>query len=125
MQNKVLVVDDEKDILDIVKELLKVEGYIVETAIDGEEGLNKVKEFNPDVIVADVMMPRMDGYEFVKKLREDQKYSSIPVIFLTAKDQLTDRYKGLSLGVAAYIVKLLDLDELKESIKEVLTCKTA
>ncbi len=123
MAKKILVVDDEKDIVDIVKEILKHEGYEVETAFDGEEGLKKVSEVRPDLIVADVMMPRMDGYEFVQKLKEDPSVSSIPVVFLTAKDQTTDRYKGLSLGIAAYIVKLFDLDELRETVKDILAAK--
>ncbi len=123
MAKKILVVDDEKDIVDIVKEILKHEGYEVDTACDGEEGLKKVSESKPDLVVADVMMPKMDGYEFVKKMKEDQSASSIPVVFLTAKDQTTDRYKGLSLGVAAYIVKLFDLDELRETVREILESK--
>jgi two-component system response regulator VicR len=123
MAKKILVVDDEKDIVDIVKEILKHEGYEVETAFDGEEGLKKVSEVRPDLIVADVMMPSMDGYEFVQKLKEDPSVSSIPVVFLTAKDQTTDRYKGLSLGIAAYIVKLFDLDELRETVKDILAAK--
>ena len=123
MAKKILVVDDEKDIVDILKEILKHEGYDVETAFDGEEGLKKVVEIKPDLVVADVMMPKMDGYEFVRKMKEDPSVSSIPVIFLTAKDQTTDRYKGLSLGVVAYIVKLFDLDELRETVREVLETK--
>ena len=123
MAKKILVVDDEKDIVDIVREILKHEGYNVETAYDGEEGLVKVVDTKPDLVVADVMMPKMDGYEFVRRMKENPSISSIPVIFLTAKDQTTDRYKGLSLGVAAYIVKLFDLDELRETVKEVLESK--
>ncbi|MFA5103754.1 MAG: response regulator [Candidatus Margulisiibacteriota bacterium] len=123
MAKKILVIDDEKDIVDIVKEILKNEGYIVETAFDGEEGLRKVVDTKPDLVVVDIMMPKMDGYEFVRRMKEDQSVASIPVIFLTAKDQTTDRYKGLSLGVAAYIVKLFDLDELRETVREVLETK--
>lgn len=123
MAKRILVVDDEKDIVDIVSEILKHEGYEVDTALDGEEGLKKVSEFNPDLVVADIMMPKMDGYEFVKKMKEDPSVSSIPVVFLTAKDQTTDRYKGLSLGVSAYIVKLFDLDELRETVRDILEPK--
>jgi len=123
MSKKILVVDDEKDIVEILQEILRHEGYDVITASDGNEGLKKASENKPDLIVADVMMPHMDGYELVKRLKEDPGTTNIPVVFLTAKDQATDRYKGLSLGVAAYIVKLFDLDELREVVKEVLENK--
>lgn len=123
MSKKILVVDDEKDIVEILQEILRHEGYDVITASDGNEGLKKASENKPDLIVADVMMPHMDGYELVKRLKEDPGTTNIPVVFLTAKDQATDRYKGLSLGVAAYIVKLFDLDELREVVREVLENK--
>ncbi len=124
MSKKLLVVDDEKDILEILKAILEHAGYNVITAEDGEDGVQKAKQEKPDLIVTDVMMPRLDGYGLVEKIKADPETSYIPIIMLTAKDQAVDRYKGLSLGVAAYIVKLFDLDELTDTVNDVLTnCK--
>ena len=120
MAKRILVIDDEKDIIEILQAILQHEGYDVITAYDGEEGLRKVAEQKPDLIVTDIMMPKIDGFAFTQKVKEDPDTCDIPVVMLTAKDQDVDKYKGLSLGVAAYIVKLFDLEELREVIKELL-----
>ena len=120
MAKKILIIDDEKDMVDILNTILQHDGYEVVTAYDGEEGLQRVKESTPDLIITDIMMPRMDGFTFAQKIKEDPSTSGIPIIMLTAKDQAVDRYKGLSLGIAAYIVKLFDLDELRDTVKDVL-----
>jgi len=124
MAKKILIIDDEKDVLDILKTILENEKYQVIEAMDGSEGLNKAIDTKPDLIITDIMMPVMDGFEMAQKLKENMGTFNTPVIMLTAKDQGVDREKGLSLGVAAYIVKLFDLEELVATVKEVLDKRT-
>jgi len=123
MAKKILVIDDEKDVVDILKTILEHEKYEVAVACNGSEGLRKSVEVKPDLIITDIMMPEMDGFELMQKLKENLETFKTPVIMLTAKDQAVDREKGLSLGVVAYIVKLFDLEELTATVKEVLDKK--
>lgn len=114
MSNKVLVVDDEKAIADIIKYNLEKEGYIVETAFDGEEGLKKVTSFQPNLVVLDIMMPKKDGFQVLKEIRLKYKF---PVIMLTAKEEEVDKVLGLELGADDYIVKPFSMRELIARIK--------
>ena len=116
-----MVIDDEKDIVEILKAILEHEGYEVICAYDGEEGVQKTIESKPDLVVTDIMMPKLDGFGVVQKLKENFETFKTPIVVLTAKDQQIDRNKGLSLGVSAYIVKLFDLDELIITVKELLS----
>lgn len=114
MDRKILVVDDEKNIVDIIKFNLKKEGYEVITAADGEEGILKAYEENPDLILLDIMMPRVDGYEACKKIRE--KYDT-PIIMLTARAEEVDKVLGLELGADDYVTKPFGVRELMARVK--------
>lgn len=114
MNSKILVVDDERAIADIIKFNLEKEGYEVETAHDGEEGLSKVKMFGPDLVLLDIMMPKKDGFQVLKELRLIHKF---PIIMLTAKEEEVDKVLGLELGADDYIVKPFSMRELIARIK--------
>lgn len=109
---KILVVDDEKHIVRLVEVNLTQKGHTVEKAFDGVEGLEKVKSFSPDLIILDVMMPKMDGFETLKNLMSDSDTKDIPVIMLTARAQDVDIFKGWSSGVSAYLTKPFNPREL-------------
>ena len=109
MDRKILIVDDEKNIVDIIAFNLKKEGYTVITAADGEEGVQKAMEENPDLILLDIMMPKMDGYEVCKKIREKK---NTPIIMLTARAEELDKVLGLELGADDYVTKPFSPAEL-------------
>lgn len=113
-QKKILVVEDEKSISDIIKYNLTKEGYSIETAFDGEEGLKKVFETNPDLILLDIMLPKLDGFQICKKVRES---SSVPILMLTAKEEEVDKVLGLEMGADDYITKPFGMRELIARIK--------
>ncbi len=104
MKSKILLVDDEKDIVEFLEYNLNQEGFDVITAYDGSEALQKVSE-KPDLIILDIMMPNIDGYEVCRQIREKSEYAEIPVIFLTAKGAEADEIKGLELGASDFIKK--------------------
>ena len=110
---KILFVDDDTDMLAMVQEYLSLKGYEVLSALDGETALNKIK-FAPDIILLDVNMPKMDGFEVCMKIRE---LVSCPIIFLTAREEEQDRIKGLEIGGDDYILKPFSLKELEARIK--------
>jgi len=115
-QFRVLVVDDEERILNFLKSKLKVSGYEVLTASNGVEALEQVQAQEPDLVVLDVMMPKMDGFETLKELRT---FSSVPVIILSAKGANADKVKGLALGADDYLAKPFSPDELVARIEAV------
>jgi two-component system alkaline phosphatase synthesis response regulator PhoP len=104
MKPKILLVDDEKDIVEFLEYNLNQEGFEVVSAYDGIEALRKLSE-KPDLIILDIMMPKMDGYEVCKRIRENRAYADTPIIFLTAKGAETDEIKGLELGASDFIKK--------------------
>lgn len=112
MAKRILVVDDERHIVRLVQVNLERAGYEILTAYDGIEALEKVKTESPDMVVLDVMMPRMDGFEVLKNLQADPRYQNIPVIMLTAKAQDADIFKGWSSGVSSYLTKPFNPREL-------------
>ncbi len=112
MAKRILVVDDERHIVRLVEVNLARAGYEVITAFDGIEALEKVEQEMPDMIVLDVMMPRMDGFEVLKNLQAEPKYKDIPVIMLTAKAQDADIFKGWQSGVSSYLTKPFNPKEL-------------
>ena len=114
MGKKILVVDDEKSIVDILTFNLKRDGYETSEAYDGEEGYFKAMSENPDLILLDVMLPKMDGFEVCKKIRET---SSVPIIMLTARDEEIDKVLGLELGADDYITKPFGVRELMARVK--------
>ncbi|MDR1069126.1 MAG: response regulator transcription factor [Clostridiales Family XIII bacterium] len=111
---KVLIIEDEKAISDIVKFNLTKEGFATDTAFDGKEGLDKALATDPDLVLLDVMLPSMDGFEVCRKLREK---SNVPIIMLTAKEEEVDKVLGLELGADDYITKPFGLRELIARIK--------
>ncbi|MDR2771151.1 MAG: response regulator transcription factor [Clostridiales Family XIII bacterium] len=111
---KVLIVEDEKSISDIIQFNLKKEGFEVDTAYDGESGLEKALNGKPDLILLDVMLPVIDGFEICKKVRET---SSVPILMLTAKEEEVDKVLGLELGADDYITKPFGMRELIARIK--------
>jgi len=124
-RKRILVVDDEPDFASIVQANLEKEGFDVEVAYDGVEGLEKVKANPPDAIVLDVMMPNKDGYEMCKDLKGDDKYKDIPVVLLTAvaSHVTSTRYShsdGMSTEADDYIPKPASAEDVTESIKGLL-----
>src|SRR3972149_7709055 len=113
---KILLADDEKDIVEFLQYNLKQEGFEVIAAYDGLETLGKIKE-NPDLIILDIMMPKMDGYEVCKKIRTIKGFEHTPIIFLTAKSGEVDEIKGLELGASDYIQKPISPRKLIASVK--------
>lgn len=114
MDKKILVVDDEKSIADIVKFNLEKEGYVVDLAYDGEEAIEKVYEILPDLILLDIMLPKKDGFQVLREIREEFK---IPVLMLTAKEEEVDKVLGLELGADDYITKPFSMRELVARVK--------
>jgi class 3 adenylate cyclase len=124
MANKVLIVDDEPFNLDLLEQELTDQDYIIERAKDGVEALEKVPAFLPDVILLDYMMPKMNGLEVVKRLREDEKHKHIPVILLTAKATQEDKIRGLNAGADDYVTKPFDSFELLARVRAMLRIKS-
>ena len=110
--SRILVVDDEPHIRQILKFTLEKAAYQVFCAADGEEALEKMAEVKPSLILLDVMMPKMDGFEVCRKMRQDFALSQIPVIMLTAKGQEEDIVRGLNLGADDYVTKPFSIKEL-------------
>ena len=117
---KVLVVDDEPNVLRSLVQYLTIEEFEVETASNGIEALEKVDSFNPELILLDVMMPGMDGFEVLDRVKALPGHANTPVIMLTAKDQSSDVLKGYQSGATSYLVKPFNLDELVETINQTL-----
>ena len=121
MARKILAVDDEKHIVRLVQVNLERAGYEVVTANDGKEALEKVSEENPDLVVLDVMMPYMDGFEVLQNLRRNPSTRDIPVIMLTAKAQDADVFKGWQSGVDCYLTKPFNPMELLSFVKRIFS----
>lgn len=122
---KILVADDAPDNVALVQDLLSVEGYAVIPAYDGQEALLKIRSVLPDVVLLDINMPRMDGYETCRQLKEDPATADIPVLMLTALAQPDDRVKGLQLGAEDYLTKPFDYRELVARVRARLRTKQA
>ncbi|MFH1756206.1 MAG: response regulator, partial [Candidatus Latescibacterota bacterium] len=117
---RILAVDDEPHILRILKFTLEKAGYDVSTAVNGEEALERIEEDNPNLVILDVMMPKIDGFEVCRKMRQDFRMNQIPVIMLTAKGDLAEKVKGLEGGANDYLVKPYSNEELLLRVKNVL-----
>jgi DNA-binding NarL/FixJ family response regulator len=114
---KLLLVDDDPNLVLLVKDYLELRGYEVMTAEHGRDALRILEKQIPHMIICDVMMPEMDGYSFVKYVREDPRTNYIPVLFLSAKGQIQDRVTGLNTGADVYMVKPFEPDELIAQIE--------
>lgn len=120
MSKRLLIVDDEPNLLRAVAACLRGEGYEVETARSGEEALVHIAQRLPDLIISDIRMPRMDGYAFARQLRGNPRTDLIPIVFLTAKDESSERIAGIRSGVDAYLTKPFEPDELIAVIENIL-----
>ena len=116
----VLVVDDDPVILKLLEVNFEMEGFQVVRAADGAEGLERARAVRPDIVVLDVMMPRMTGYEVAKALREDDGTAHIPIIFVTARAQSSDVERGMELGVEDYVTKPFDPLDLIDRVNALL-----
>ncbi len=121
MTQSVLVVDDERYIVISIEYLMKNAGFEVGVAYDGEEALAKVKEMVPDLVILDVMMPKLDGFEVCETIRANPAWKSVRIIMLTAKGRDSEREKGLSLGADDYITKPFSTRDLLRRVKEILS----
>jgi CheY-like chemotaxis protein len=119
-RRRVLVVDDEPDVLLLCRVNLEFEGYEVMEAADGVEAMSRVRERRPDVILLDVMMPRMDGWQVLTELKADDQLADIPVVMLTAKVQDQDQIRGWSSGASEYITKPFSPLSLSQVLDDVL-----
>ena len=120
MAKQLLVVDDDPSLLLAVSETLRAEGYEVQTARRGSEAMIRVAESLPDLIISDIRMPGMDGYALVRNLRAAPRTRLVPIVFLTAKDETTDRIAGFRTGVDAYVTKPFEPEELVAIVKSIL-----
>ena len=120
MSAQLLLVDDEPGLREAVKEYLQESGFGVRVASNAREGWELIQQNIPDLVISDVMMPQVDGYQFLKQLRDDPRLTSLPVIFLTAKGMTGDRIQGYQAGVDAYLPKPFDPDELIAIINNLL-----
>jgi DNA-binding NarL/FixJ family response regulator len=117
---RILLVDDEPGIREAVQAYLEEEDFAVEVASDAQEGWEKLQRSRPDLVITDVMMPRVDGYEFLRQMREDDRFKSLPVVFLTARGMTSDRIQGYDAGCDAYLAKPFDPDELVSIVTNLL-----
>ena len=116
-KQKILVIDDEEGIRDTLETILSLDGYDVTTAINGEEGIKSAEAHIPDLIICDIMMPIMDGYEVAKRVRENKEMVATPFLFLSAKASHMDFRKGLGAGADDYLIKPFRNEELLAAIE--------
>jgi DNA-binding response OmpR family regulator len=117
---KILIAEDERDIRDLVAFTLRFAGYEVYTAVNGEEAVEMAFSFSPDLVLMDVRMPRMTGYEACKALKADPELQHIPVVFLSAKGQESEIQLGMDAGAEEYLLKPFAPDELTNRVKAIL-----
>ena len=122
MSKKIMIVDDEEDIRVSVGQIFEVSGYEVMKAVDGNDCLNKLERGIPDLVILDIMMPGMNGWDVAARIKENPKWNEIPIVFLTAKgDEMSIGMGGLASE--EYVVKPFDIIKLKERVEEILTTK--
>lgn len=119
--NKILITEDSASIRGMLTVLFEEEGYTVISAADGIEALNKARSERPDLIVLDLMMPRMDGFKVCRMLKFDASYKDIRILMLTARSSANDRLMGEEVGADAYLVKPFEPDELLKEVEELLS----
>ncbi len=120
-KKRILMVEDETQLVEMVRLRLETNNYEILTAYDGMEALEKVKKERPDLIILDLMLPKIDGYKVCSLLKTDPKYNKIPIIILTARAQKEEIDLGKDLGADAYITKPFESEFLLEKIKELLS----
>lgn len=119
-RGRVLVVDDEPDLIKVLEFGLKASGYTVEVASDGQEGLKKAREIKPDVILLDLMLPKLDGYKVCRLLKFDDRFKHIPIIILSARTQEGDQALALEMGANRFVTKPYDFTEILGFIETLL-----
>lgn len=124
-RGRVLVVDDEPDLVRVLEFGLKASGYTVESASDGQEGLKKAREIKPDVILLDLMLPKLDGYKVCRLLKFDDRFKHIPIIILSARTQEGDQTLALEMGANRFVTKPYDFSEILGYIETLLKSPTA
>ena len=117
---KILIVDDEQDIVESLKFVLEASHFTCYCAYNGEDGLRLAKEIIPDLIILDVMMPKINGYKISRLLKYDAKYKNIPILMVTARSQEEDKLIGEETGADEYITKPFELDEVVKKVEEYL-----
>lgn len=117
---RILIVDDEQDIVESLKFVLEAAGYRCFCAYNGEEGLQMAKDVLPDLIILDVMMPKINGYKICRLLKYDNKYKNIPILMVTARSQDEDKLIGEETGVDEYITKPFELEEIVKKVEKYL-----
>lgn len=125
MAGHLLLVDDEPGLREAVQAYLEDSGFAVDVASNAREGLDLARQKLPDLIITDIMMPQVDGYQFLKQLREDPQFKALPVVFLTARGMTSDRIQGYNAGCDAYLSKPFDPDELVAIVKNLLEKQSA
>jgi DNA-binding response OmpR family regulator len=117
---KILVVDDEVDLVETVRFPLEMEGFDVLVSYNGEDALNQARKESPDLIILDLMLPKLDGYKVCRLLKFDERYKHIPILMLTAKTQEKDKILGMETGADEYITKPFEMDYLMEKVRAYL-----
>ncbi|AFZ09709.1 two component transcriptional regulator, LuxR family [Oscillatoria nigro-viridis PCC 7112] len=125
MSARLLLVDDEPGLREAVQAYLEDSDFAVEVASNARDGWELLQQYNPDLVISDIMMPQVDGYQFLKQVREDPRYKALPVVFLTAKGMTGDRIQGYQAGCDAYLSKPFDPDELVAIVTNLLARRAA
>ncbi|NET10646.1 MAG: response regulator transcription factor [Symploca sp. SIO2B6] len=120
LAGQLLLVDDEPGLREAVQAYLEDSGFVVRVASNATEGWNMLQQMTPDVVISDIMMPQVDGYEFLGQMRNDPRFKTLPVIFLTARGMTSDRIQGYDAGCDAYLPKPFDPDELVSIVSSII-----
>lgn len=120
MQKNILLVDDEQDLVDMIKMRLESVGYKVTAAYDGQDALEKTKKEKPDLIILDIMLPKIDGYKVCRMLKFDEEYKKIPILMFTARAQESDKELGEQVGADSYLTKPFEPEVLLKKIEQLL-----
>ncbi len=118
MAKKIFIVEDELDFLSTLTERLEFEGFVVATAVDGEEALKKIPQEKPDLILLDIMLPEMNGYQVCRELKSNPETKTIPVVVVTAKSQESDKFWAKETGADDYLTKPFEMEELLQKIQD-------
>jgi DNA-binding response OmpR family regulator len=121
---RILIVDDEPNLVLALEHLMRKEGYEIRAAADGETAVEAAAEYHPDLILLDIMMPKMDGYEACQRIRANAALRDVAIVMLTAKGREVEREKGLALGADCYITKPFSTREVVRKVKEILAAKS-
>jgi len=123
MGKHILIIEDEKDMADVIRQLLEREGYHTDIAYDGEEGLEKIRLIRPDLVLLDVMLPKLDGRDLLKAVKQDKELKKTPILMVSARSEQWDRELALELGAEEYVEKPLDSVKLLRKISNIFAKK--